>query len=123
MEQEEGIKLGKTKGMRRVVSRFKDPGLPETIYTALGDSKLYISGKALSAIHDMESPCYFLPSASIHELVRSIPTKAEFHKCFEGAYQMFEAEDIRWEQESRLWPNYPWKLAEEVGGSKIIWER
>lgn len=43
--------------------------------------------------------------------------------CFEEAYQIFRSEDISWEQESEFWYNYLWKLADEVSGIKIIWEK
>ncbi|GAH63574.1 unnamed protein product, partial [marine sediment metagenome] len=31
-------------------------------------------------------------------------------------------EEITWEVENEFWQNYRWKLAEELGGKKIIWE-
>jgi len=123
LEQEEGIKLSKTKVLWRVVSYFKNPGMPETIYIVLGDSQTYRRGDVISSIHDVETPCDFLPVARIDELVLNIPTKAQFRKYFEELHQILDPEDITWEVETEFWQNYRWKLAEELGGKKIIWER
>lgn len=105
-----------------MVSYFKNPGMPETIYIVLGDSQTYRRGDVISSIHDVETPCDFLPVARIDELVLNIPTKAEFRKYFEEVHQILDPEDITWEVENEFWQNYRWKLAEELGGEKIVWE-
>ena len=115
MQEDDGIKLSKTEALWRVVSYFEHRRPTETTNIALGDYGLHTRPEALPTIHEMETPCDFLPCTRIHELALSIPTKAEFHTYFEGAFQISGLEDKRWEQESQFWQNHGWELAREVG--------
>jgi len=106
-----------------VVSYFEGAGLAQTIHILPGDSGLYTRGHRLAAIHDMKALRGFLPLARIHEVAPSIPAEAQFHKYVGQAYRMSEPEEISWEHKKQLWQDHRWKLAEEVGGTGIIWQR